>query len=1002
MSSVSSSDLASSVSSCDETTVSTASKETSHGKRWERIPHTQCTPEQVAIWSDGRIWPTYRALRDPIKIDEIHPKYEIMADYRDYYSVTHHLPSKVAIWRDNGTLTFIEANYENYEREKRGFHLWFQDEEETPDSGFHCIITGKNDDAIAETAAFFWALEVIDDDACLEIDNSLSEFNFGAVSPEQLSQIRGGRRIVFNEVFMSIGQSVVLATRPDRVCMSLKHKFVFEDDGTAFVDALQNRRSNFGWLDQQADKVDRNDRICLDFRNLQRLLQTKHIEGVSIKAPSIVNLLPLVLHSPIERVCWNDFETLKGQQVEISPSELVLGVEYDGDFPDESLFSNLSQFDHLDFTTLRLKIFCDESAPIPDRVVNRLIDYVATRENLERLEWWIPFQSDELTRKLFSVVGEHKMLRAFGIDQCPDRFRYSREYRFDLIIPLLKQNRNIEVTNRYGEMLDGNRSVDMLNALNRFYRGSKSLGKEPPEIRSSLVKVALSNSAYLDSQRSALLLSIHTDTLCELVNDVLIEERPTEDQGTSELFEIIPKDQLKREQVARWSKKHTTPTYKLCREPRTLNELELYQSSMAIWMDNETLVYVSRDGHYPSGKGIKKYFTLTFCFELPGRKTVLEITGKSDDAIAETASFWWSLHCPEEYHPFLLIDKKAGEFDFSVVTRKQLALMFVSNEKRRVAFMHLDMTENQSVALATRPHAIDVYFAYLSYIDGGAFVEALQSRKLPFGSLNFPARGGWTPFLDCFMKPLLQLDIFEKLTLPAMEDIPVLLPFSLPLKSLNYVIDSEAVSVQEINSLNIVAKRLAITISGGLLSCGVDFVIAFLRRLAALGNFEHLEFSLNFFEFTPEHDLAERILKEFVRTITANKKLESLDLCQYLSFRNEHLKDLFESIVEHKGLRIVKIEEYPVKLDPDYTWLKRLLSRNKDIKVRDWSVYLTMDYIEEEIALKSAKKATVPNSVIAFEPSLECTNEEVSPGETSDLKRKVTSDPDLIPKRTRP
>lgn len=134
------------------------------------------------------------------------------------------------------------------------------------------------------------------------------------------------------------------------------------------------------------------------------------------------------------------------------------------------------------------------------------------------------------------------------------------------------------------------------------------------------------------------------------------------------LLEAIPAEQLTREQIARWRCRHTTPTYKLRREPKTLYDLESYYGpKIAIWMDNRTLVQVSQNNDFPAYQHIKKHLRLTYCMDYPRRRTIIVISGKTDEAIADTATFWWNLHCPEESNPSMEIDNYSKSFDFRVM-----------------------------------------------------------------------------------------------------------------------------------------------------------------------------------------------------------------------------------------------------------------------------------------------------------------------------------------------
>lgn len=720
-------------------------------KLLEYIPRDRLTADQVGSWQYGEVWRTFKLLREISDMNEISLRDMLdEADVSDDYVEDEFFGDPTdfvddedlgaAIWCDNGTMTYINKfPSDNYQ--KSGPSLVFHDD---VTEGIECTITGENDDAIAETAAFFWRLKW--PERWMQIDNSNSKFNFRAVRPEQFIQMfdsHPNRHIHFRYVCMSVDQAIALAARHYPIHLTIEEKVAFEDEGTAFVDALQNRQSSFGCLYLYTDSPDRGEKCCLDSRNLQRLFQTQYIDKVVVEGCLSDDLLTLLLLSPAKEKSWNNYHHLTRQKLQIDQSKLTLEVYFENEFHGGTIFSKLPHFDQLNFTQLRVDLYCYKLRTIPEDLIVQILDFIAARTNLERLEWGIRLCSGSLKRNLFSVVGEHKGLRTFATNEyeCFALHHDETDHAYDLIKSLLKQNRNIEVSFIHdNRILTDKCFVDMLYGLNRFYRGSGNLGKEPLEIQSSLMGTALSESASIDFQRSGLLLAHNTDILCELIDGVLVHEIHIEDQDTSKLLELITEDELEPEQVAHWSDGHTTPTYKLCREPVMLNELKLYGSCMAIWMDNETLVYISEDEDcplYPKRECIDRFFCFTCLLGDSGRIVRLAVTGESDDAIAESASFWWSLHCPEEHFPLLTIDNEGNNFDFSVVTAKHLSMMFLKNEKRRVIFKHLEMTPYQSVALATRPHPIDVTFDQLTSLTHFAFVGALQDRKSCFGSLSF-------------------------------------------------------------------------------------------------------------------------------------------------------------------------------------------------------------------------------------------------------------------------
>ncbi len=99
--------------------------------------------------------------------------------------------------------------------------------------------------------------------------------------------------------------------------------------------------------------------------------------------------------------------------------------------------------------------------------------------------------------------------------------------KFSWLKQLLQQNRQIELAGlderRYesSNIYRKDPKIRQICALNRFFRGSQTLTREPPSIRLSLVGAALTYSAAKDAQRTELLLADHTDLLWELVEDVV-------------------------------------------------------------------------------------------------------------------------------------------------------------------------------------------------------------------------------------------------------------------------------------------------------------------------------------------------------------------------------------------------------------------------------------------------------------------------------------------------
>ncbi len=92
-----------------------------------------------------------------------------------------------------------------------------------------------------------------------------------------------------------------------------------------------------------------------------------------------------------------------------------------------------------------------------------------------------------------------------------------------MLSQMLSRNRYVEVrpevrpAGQSGRSIEDAPVLETIMALNRFYRGSSSLGPESQAIRLTLVGTSLMESASEEFQRSGLLLADHTDSMCELL-----------------------------------------------------------------------------------------------------------------------------------------------------------------------------------------------------------------------------------------------------------------------------------------------------------------------------------------------------------------------------------------------------------------------------------------------------------------------------------------------------
>jgi hypothetical protein len=113
---------------------------------------------------------------------------------------------------------------------------------------------------------------------------------------------------------------------------------------------------------------------------------------------------------------------------------------------------------------------------------------------------------------------------------------------------------------------------------------------------------------------------------------------------TSPLLAMIPSAPRKPEQVAFWQETGESPTYTLLRAPNNLKEFNQYNHGIAIWRENETMIYVVPSGvdNCPRNEGKGLYFGFFTTFPR------FFITGKTDKALAETAQFVMDLREAKE------------------------------------------------------------------------------------------------------------------------------------------------------------------------------------------------------------------------------------------------------------------------------------------------------------------------------------------------------------------
>lgn len=188
---------------------------------------------------------------------------------------------------------------------------------------------------------------------------------------------------------------------------------------------------------------------------------------------------------------------------------------------------------------------------------------------------------------------------------------------------------------------------------------------------------------------------------------------------------LIPTDQLKPHQKARYRKGTPWNTYRLLREPRDVNEFESYRPGVAIWRDNGTLVYVLSTGDGPLLNDKTKHLSVGLCARI-----TCTIVGQSDQAIVETVEYLCSLPYAGETRRRLAMGTSNRQFQCNLIRPQLLAKILEMDPHSPLQLSGLTLSTTQSVVLATMPGPVKlILLNSIRFEDGGtAFIDALESR----------------------------------------------------------------------------------------------------------------------------------------------------------------------------------------------------------------------------------------------------------------------------------
>jgi hypothetical protein len=199
--------------------------------------------------------------------------------------------------------------------------------------------------------------------------------------------------------------------------------------------------------------------------------------------------------------------------------------------------------------------------------------------------------------------------------------------------------------------------------------------------------------------------------------------------------------------------------------------------------------------------------------------------------------------------------------------------------------------------------------------DGGtAFVDALEDRQTPFGSIKFET---FVALDSKNLKRLLKLDVLNRLELPYVTDPEVsLLPFSARVETLEYNIFSHYFLDVDWQIINIATNKLTLNIDQNDPDdpFPTELATSLWRRVGELGHFVELTiaFMLNRDVDDTPVTLPACVINELIRAVMANRNLQLLDICTYKRDFDwgPHIQTLFNGLKDHKALRKLRIEVY--------------------------------------------------------------------------------------------
>jgi hypothetical protein len=172
----------------------------------------------------------------------------------------------------------------------------------------------------------------------------------------------------------------------------------------------------------------------------------------------------------------------------------------------------------------------------------------------------------------------------------------------------------------------------------------------------------------------------------------------------------------------------------------------------------------------------------------------------------------------------------------------------------------------------------------------------------------------------------------EKLSLFCLDNDLALRPLTANAESLSYSFCHSSTTVADLESIDIVTKKLRLSIDGFNVNklFAEDVMLSFWQRVANLGHFEELD--VNFGGY--HRVVPDRVVEALIRAVKANSEL--LNLCLRggvgVSGWEPHVAARLDGLRDYKAPRVLRIE-LSNDSDPGFIHLRKCLSHKIDIIV---------------------------------------------------------------------